>query len=76
MLSFNTNKTNELLAKVADALEAIKELLSPSQTGQRRNNKSSGKEIYEEPFWEPMANTEYLYPAQESVGWGITSSSD
>lgn len=72
----NTNKTNELLAKVADALEAIKELLSPSQTGQRRNNKSSGKEIYEEPFWEPMANTEYLYPAQESVGWGITSSSD
>lgn len=69
----NTEKTNKLLEKVAEALVAIKELLTPKQSQNKSGKSTSNRNTNEEPFWEPMVDTTYIYPTGEGAGWDIYS---
>lgn len=62
----------KLLQQSVDALKAIKELLSPSQKGKRRGG-SSTKDLFEEPFFDAISETEYLYDQGGSAPYDIES---
>lgn len=61
-----------LLKQAVDALKAIKELLSPNQKGRRKGSNST-RDIFEEPFFDSINETEYQYDPGSTASFDIDS---